>query len=71
MEKRNGETIIASSPRANKTSVLSTDTEHQTVGETRTKIKTSIRLQEIPASTGNATTVERDTTGLLIVGRRK
>ena len=31
----------------------------------------TIRLQEIPVSTGNATTVEKEVTRLLVVGKRK
>ena len=31
----------------------------------------TIRLQEVPVSTGNATTVEKDVTRMLIVGRSK
>ena len=52
---------------SNATSMARMATECQTVGET----KTTIRLQEIPASTGNATSVEKQTTGMLIDGRRK
>ena len=48
-------------------------TNSQTIGETVTKMatETTARLQEIPASTGNATTVVKKDTRLLIVGRRK
>ena len=70
-DKINGETIIASSSGYNETSVGSTATERQTVGETKTTTETIIGLQEIPASTGNATTVEKEVTGLFIVGRIK
>ena len=64
---------MVSSSRENITSVASMAIENQTVGETeiKTTTETSIRLQESPASTGNATPVEKEATGLLIVGRRK
>ena len=47
--------------------------EQQTVGETEIKVtrETTIRLQEILASTGKATTLEKEATRLLIFGRRK
>ena len=54
----------------NATSVVSTATERQTVRKKR-KTETTIRLKESPASTGNATTVVKEFTGLLIVGLRK
>ena len=55
----------------NTKSVTSTATERQTVGETKTKIEMTKRLKEIPASTGNVTTVVKEVTGLLIIGRIK
>ena len=66
-------TRIENSSRANVTSVASMATELQTVGEIATKmtIEKTIRLQESPASTGNATTAEKESTRLLIVGQRK
>ena len=71
--EKNEKKRIASYSRANVTSVESMDTECQTVGETTTIITTegTIRPQEIPTSTGNATTAEKEVTRLLIVGRRK
>ena len=44
-------------------------TERQTVGEKRTKTETTIGLKESPASTGNATTVVKEDTGHLTVGK--
>ena len=70
-ERRNIKTIIASSSRMNATSVASTATERHTAGETKTKTETTIRLKEITSSTGNAKTVIKEVTGLLIVGRRQ
>ena len=55
----------------NATSVAITSTERQNVGETKTKTEITIRLQESPTSTGNATTVEKEVTGLMVVGQRK
>ena len=48
-------------------------TERHNVGETEIKmtIEMTIILQEIPASTGNETTVEKEVTWLLIVGQIK
>ena len=48
-------------------------TECQTVGESAIKMTTEekIRLQEIPASTGNTTLVEKEATGLFIVWKIK
>ena len=55
----------------NTKSVKSKATERQTVGETKMKIEMTIRLKESPASTGIETTVVKEVTGLLIVGRIK
>ena len=64
---------MANYSRNNETSVVSIATERQVVGETAIRITTEItlRLQEIPASKGNAKTVEKDATGMLIVGTGK
>ena len=64
---------MESSSRENATSVASMATDCQTVGETeiKTTTETIIRLEENPAPTGNATTVEKEATVPLIVGRRK
>ena len=50
---------MANYSRNNETSVVSIATERQIVGETAIRITTEItlRLQEIPASKGNAKTV--------------
>ena len=50
-----------------------TATERQTVCEIATKMitETTIILQAIPATLGNATTVGKGATRLLVVGRRK
>ena len=66
-------TRIENYSRANVTSVASMATELQTVGEIATKmtIEKTIRIQESPASTGNAKTAEKESTRLLIVGQRK
>ena len=48
-----------------------TSIDHQTVGETKTKLEATISLKEIPASTGNGTTMVKEVMGQLIVGRRK
>ena len=47
--------------------------ERRTFGKTAPKMttETTIKLQEIPASMGNSTTVEKEATMLLIDGRRK
>ena len=55
----------------NTKSVTSKATERQTVGETKMKIEMTIRLKESPVSTGNVTTVVKEVTGMLIVGRIK
>ena len=55
----------------NATSVESTTTERQTVGETKTKIETKISLKEISASTGNETSVVKEATRQLAAGKRK
>ena len=55
----------------NATSLARMATECQTIGETKTKKETTIRLQEIHASTGNATSVQKQATGMLIDGLRK
>ena len=59
--------------RANVTSMEIIATECQTVGESAIKMTTEkkIRLQEIPASTGNTTLVEKEATGLFIVWKIK
>ena len=44
--------------------------ERQNVEKTKTKTETIIILQESPPSTGNETTVEKEVTGLFIVGQR-
>ena len=48
-------------------------TNSHTIGETVTKMatETTARLQEIPASTGNATTVVKGFTGLMVLGQIK
>ena len=60
--------IIVISSRANVTSVSSKAIERQDLGETKTTTETTIRVQEIPVSTRNATTVVKEVTGQLIVG---
>ena len=49
------------------------DTERDTVGEKVIKMTTemTIKLQEMPTSTVNAITVEKEATRLLVVGRGK
>ena len=54
----------------NAISVASTAIELQNVIK-KTKTETVIRLKKGPASTGNATTLVKESTGLLIVGRKK
>ena len=54
----------------NSTSVVGTATKRETVGK-KTKTEMTIKLQESPASMGNAKTVGKEDTGLLIVGRGK
>ena len=51
--------------------MTSTDTERHTVGETEIKMttETTTRMKESPASMGNAITVGKEATGLLLVGR--
>ena len=65
-------TIVVSYSKKNVISVKIMATERQTVGETSIKIttETTIRLQEIPASMGNAKTSEREATRLLNVWKR-
>ena len=41
------------------------------MGETKTKTEITIILKESPTSTGNATNVVKEVTGLLIVGQVK
>ena len=64
---------MSSSSRDNVTIVTSTATEPQTVGGTaiKMKIETTIRLQEIPASMGNAINVKKEATGMLIFDQIK
>ena len=53
--------------------MTSTNTVRQTVwgAAIKMKIETTIRLQEIPDSMGNAITVKKEAIGMLIVGQRK
>ena len=59
--------------RYNVTIMTSIATENQTFGgeAIKTTIETIIRMQEIPASVGNAITVKKEATGLLIVGQKR
>ena len=79
MEKIDGKRIIASSSSENVTNVASMDIDCQNVGETETKIttatkmstETTIGLQESPTSTGNSTTVKKESTMILVFGQIK
>ena len=59
--------------RVNVTSVVMMSTEVQNIGEIEIKMttETKIILQEISYSMGNITTVEKEATGMLIVGQIK
>ena len=59
--------------RENVTIVTSTATERQTVGgkEIKTKIEIKIRLQEIPASMGNAINVKNRPQGCLLLDKER
>ena len=72
-EKRKVITRMVSYSRYKVTIVTSTSIENQTDGwkEIEMTTETTIRLQESPASVGNAITVEKEAIGLLIVGQRK
>ena len=64
---------MASSSRYNEIIVTSTATESQTIGgtEIKMKIETTIKMQEIPDSMGNAITLKKEATGLLIFDKER